>query len=73
MKVNLLGIELQQNSSLIRDFSDEELTELVSLLHTLNKMVDDRDAIIKAIPECPRHGYCLVHAERWIRERLSNE
>lgn len=69
MKIELLGTELQQDSSLIRDFTDEELTELVSMLHTLNKMVDDRDRVIKLIPECPSHGYCLPHSSKWVEHQ----
>jgi hypothetical protein len=50
-----------------------KLNELDSYVTMLNKMVDDRDAVINLIPECPAHGKgCLSHAEQWIKAKVDS-
>lgn len=31
------------------------------------KLLEDRDRVLKAIPECPDHGPCVPHAIEWIK------
>jgi hypothetical protein len=65
---------IQDNPLTIRDLSDDECRELVAIVVMLNKMVDNRNAVIDLIPECPAHGVgCLVNAAEWIQARIASE
>lgn len=44
----------------------EKLQELEAELKVSDKLLEDRDALLAAIPECPAHGRCVPHAIEWI-------
>jgi hypothetical protein len=73
MSIDNLWQSIQDNPLIIRDLSDDDCRELVALVAMLNKMVENRDAVLALIPECPEHGAgCLEHASEWIQERAIN-
>lgn len=44
----------------------EDYAKLESELEITNKLLDDRNAVLSKIPECPVHGFCLSHFADWI-------
>lgn len=70
MQIDSKWQQIQDNPLLMRDLSDDECREFVKLIRMLNKMVDDRNAVIDLIPPCPLHGVgCLAYASQWIRRK----
>jgi hypothetical protein len=46
-----------------------EINNLKSELKVTEHLLNDRQSILDAIPECPTHGKCVPHALEWI-ERM---
>lgn len=37
-------------------------------LEVSDKLLEDREALLEAIPQCPVHGKCIPHAIEWIEQ-----
>lgn len=37
-------------------------------LEVTDQLLDERQRVLDAIPECPRHGSCVPHALEWIEK-----
>lgn len=48
-------------------YTDEEKWIFAS---TTDQLLEADDKVLRLIPECPRHGYCLPHYSDWIKARL---
>jgi hypothetical protein len=49
-----------------------EPSALQQELAVTNKLLDERNRLLDAIPECPVHGrQCVPHAIEWVKERES--
>lgn len=35
---------------------------------TLEKLFDEAQRVVRAVPECPSHGYCVPHAVAWVEQ-----
>lgn len=47
----------------------ERIAELESELTVTNKLLADRDRLLKAIPSCVAHGdQCVPHAIEWVEQ-----
>ena len=47
---------------------EEELKKLQDELLVTDKLLEERNRVLEAIPECPFHGkQCVPHAVEWIR------
>lgn len=47
----------------------EELVRMSEELKTADYLLENRTAVLRAIPECPEHGpQCVPHAIEWVEE-----
>ena len=42
--------------------------DLEQELEVTEKLLEERQRVLDAIPECPSHGKCVPHAIEWIEE-----
>lgn len=51
-------------------YSDDEKWKYVELqeMHA-----DDCENLLKLIPECPPHGFCIPHMRQWITEHVAKD
>lgn len=40
-------------------------------LEITEKLLQHREMVLRTIPECPAHGYCVPHAIEWIEKQLT--
>jgi hypothetical protein len=45
-----------------------EIARLKAELEVTNGLLEERDKLLRAIPECDIHGPCIPHAMEWIAE-----
>lgn len=46
----------------------DRIRELETELATTNRLLEEREKLLSAIPECPAHGKCIPHAVEWIEQ-----
>jgi len=46
----------------------ERIKSLEDELKITEKILTERERVLKAIPECPDHGECVPHALEWIEK-----
>lgn len=46
----------------------KHIEELKAELEVSDKLLEDREALLEAIPKCVAHGKCLPHALEWIEQ-----
>lgn len=49
-------------------FSVSNCADLKHELEVTDKLLEERQRVLDAIPECPSHGKCVPHAIEWIEE-----
>lgn len=62
---NIEGIEEPDRMSFtrfLRSILEQKDQEIV----VTEKLLCDRSDVLKMIPECKEHGFCLPHCENWI-------
>ena len=55
-----------------REISLHSKEQLVKYAIVLEQQLEYRDTVLKLIPECLSHGYCLPHCIEWIKDRLED-
>ncbi|QGW28457.1 hypothetical protein [Phnomibacter ginsenosidimutans] len=50
-----------------------ELEKLKHELEVTEKLLEERQKLLDAIPECPVHGKCVPHALEWIEKHKGKE
>jgi len=51
-----------------RNFQNENIEKLEAELKVSEELLEDREDLLEAIPQCPVHGKCMPHAIEWIEE-----
>ena len=46
----------------------ERIVQLEAELKVTEQLLEARQEVLKAIPECPAHGECVPHALEWIEQ-----
>lgn len=46
---------------------EQEIAELKAEIATDERLLEGRETLLDAIPECPLHGPCIPHALDWIK------
>ena len=46
--------------------TDSKCEDLKQELEVTDKLLNERQKVLDAIPECPIHGSCIPHAIEWI-------
>lgn len=47
---------------------NKKIEELLQELEVMEKLLNERQRVLDAIPKCPTHGSCVPHAIEWIEE-----
>lgn len=48
----------------------EQFQELQKELNVTNKLLEERNRVMEAIPPCSQHGHqCVPHALRWVKDQ----
>jgi len=47
---------------------DNHMTDLKKELTVTEQLLEERQRVLDAIPECKTHGACVPHAIEWIEE-----
>lgn len=50
-----------------------ELEKLKHELEVTEKLLEERQKLLDAIPECPVHGKCIPHALEWIAKQKGKQ
>lgn len=51
-----------------------QVAELTEELAVVNKLLDERNRVMDAIPPCPEHGpQCVPHAMQWVSTMKARE
>jgi hypothetical protein len=53
--------EFIKSMAALKDVQDE--------LYATDKLLESRQKVLDAIPECPEHGACVPHALEWIEQQ----
>ena len=56
---------------LVKNLAIHDVSNCADLKHELevtDKLLNERQRVLDAIPECPSHGKCVPHAIEWIEE-----
>ena len=48
--------------------NEKEMIDLKHELEVTDKLLEEIQRVLDAIPECPSHGKCVPHALEWIEE-----
>jgi len=80
-RVLSLGEELLRSKDTIKVYVDDiiqagntidelkkEIKELKEELEVTDSILNERQKLLDAIPECPTHGKCMPHALDWIKK-----
>lgn len=64
------AIESALNDTVVEDKGDgiDEITKLKNELKVTEELLNDRQRLLDAIPECPVHGKCIPYALEWIEK-----
>lgn len=67
------AIESALNDTVVGDKGDgiDEITKLKNELKVTDELLNDRQLLLDAIPECEAHGKCVPHALDWIEIKKS--
>ena len=60
--------EVAKQNAITADKWKREAERLEKELKVTDELLDSRQIVINAIPECKSHGSCLPHAIEWIEE-----
>jgi hypothetical protein len=52
------------------ELDGREVLDLLEEISTADKVIAERDRLIRAIPACPVHGQCVPHAIEWVEKVL---
>ena len=50
---------------------EKRIEDLEDELKVTDKILVERERVLKAVPECPDHGECVPHALDWIEKAKS--
>jgi hypothetical protein len=53
--------------------SNSNCVDLKQELEVTNKLLNERQRVLDAIPECQIHGKCVPHAIEWVEEMKAND
>ncbi len=59
---------MDKNTVLLSVEDYNELRDFKNELEVIEKLLNERQRVLDAIPECEIHGSCVPHAIEWIEE-----
>ncbi len=48
--------------------AQERIRKLEEEVKVTDKLLQERDRLLEAIPKCPAHGLCIPHAVEWVNQ-----